>query len=75
MKQEIRTGHQLQSCKDGGSWFSCSAGFYEPAVRLAKKGRLVEAIEEAERLRVEHYGDATGFTFRVVTMTEAITTI
>jgi len=45
---------------------------YRPAVLLAYYGRVVEAIEEAERIRIEHYGSMNGVRFRVVTTTKTI---
>ena len=44
---------------------------YRPAVLLAYYGRVVEAIEEAERIRIEHYGSMNGVRFRVSTATIA----
>jgi len=72
MKQQTETFHVLETKEDGLIWHQPQAGMYRPAVLLAYYGRTIEAIEEAERIRIEHYGSMNGVRFRVVTTTKTI---
>jgi len=74
MKTQTETYHVLEMCGPRDQvWHQPQAGMYRPAVLLAYYGRIVEAIEEAERVRIENYGNMHAVRFRVVTTTKTIT--
>jgi len=74
MRQQSETYHVLEmSGPRNQEWHQPQAGMYRPAVLLAYYGRTVEAIEEAERIHLEKYGNIHGVRFRVVTTIKAIT--
>lgn len=57
-----------------GSWHKPTAGMFRPAELLAYQGRLVEAIECAEKTYIENYGHMRGIEFRTVTKSTTVTT-
>ena len=73
MKQITETYHTLEILEDGKVWCRIESGTYREAFLLAYYGRLSEAIELAERTRIESYGHMHGVRFRVVTTTKTIT--
>jgi hypothetical protein len=74
------THHVLQArteINDRGDWTSWQkpyAGMFRPAELLADQGRLVEAIECAEKTYMVNYGNMAGIEFRVVTKITTVTT-
>lgn len=60
-------------CDPRNVWHKPIEGIYRPAELLAYQGRLVEAIEEAEKIRIREYGEMHGIAFRCVTETKTIT--
>lgn len=55
-------------------WAKPLAGMYRPAELLAYHGKASEAIEAAERITIEHYGNMIGVEFRCVTKTTTVHT-
>ena len=74
MRQLTSTHHTLEIRQDGQIWGRTTAGMYRPAELLAYQGRIIEAIEEAERIRIREHGDMHGISFRVVTAARTVTT-
>ncbi len=75
MKQVTEQHHVLET-KDAPnmSWRNCTIeSMYRPAVLLAYNGRFMEAIEAAQKIRIENYGDMRGVSFRVKTTTTTFT--
>ena len=54
-------------------WNPAEAGMYREAYLMAYHGRLSEAIELAETIRIKEYGDMHGIDFRCVTKTRTVT--
>lgn len=73
MQQISKTEHALQ-IRDGRmlSYRAVQADIYQAAKRLTAHGRLSEALDEAEEIRVREYGDMIGVSFRVVTTTRTV---
>ena len=74
MRQVSETYHTMEiRIRPDLSWQPMTAGMYRPAILLAYQGRLVEAIEKAQRIRIREYGDMDGIAFRCVTKTTTVT--
>ena len=78
MQHFTRTHHVLeqQDQRNGEwcNWHKTTAGMFRPAEMLAYQGRLVEAIEAAETIQIENYGNMHNVRFRVVTKSVTVTT-
>lgn len=73
---EIHTTLEMRRKVAPNSWQSWCKPFdeiFRPAALLAYRGRTTEAIEEAERIQVETYGDMYAVEFRCVTKATTIT--
>ena len=78
MRQYSETYHVLEvremvSEHTFSAWRKVIAGMSRPAELLAHHGRLVEAIELAEKSQLENYGHMDGHEFRCVTTTKTVT--
>ena len=77
MRQYTKTYSTLELREQRGDewtiWFPAQSGMYRPAFLLAYQGRLIEAIEAAQDIRIENYGNMHGVEFRCVTKTTTIT--
>lgn len=73
MRSCTQTHHVLEIRDDRSDWCPPVSGMYRPAVLLAYQGRIVEAIELAETIRIREYGDMHGIAFRVLTTTKTVT--
>lgn len=62
---EIRDSHRQ-------TFVPCNAGMYQRARLLAQNGHAQEALNAAEEIHIEHYGQMHGVTFRVVTKTVTV---
>lgn len=75
--QLTQTYHSLEMRRwrndDWLAWSLTTAGMLQPARTLASQGRLTEAIEAAESIWIENYGNMHGVDFRCVTKTTTIT--
>jgi hypothetical protein len=56
-------------------WHKPCDGMFRPAELLAYQGRLIEAIETAEKVQLEKHGHMLGHQFRCVTRTTTTTTL
>ena len=54
-------------------WSKLQNEMYRPAVMLAFQGRIIEAIEEAERIQIKRHGSMYGVEFRCLTKTATVT--
>jgi hypothetical protein len=77
MLQHVETYHVLETReqRDGEwlSWHPAEAGMYREAYLMAYHGRLNEAIERAETIRLKNYGEMHGIDFRCVTQQRTVT--
>lgn len=75
MRQATETFHVLQVKIDvrDPHWHKPLDDRYRPAELLAYQGRLVEAIEEAQRIHIKKHATMHGVRFRVVTTTRTVT--
>ena len=78
MRQYSETYHVLELRKLVAEdtydvWHKPCAGMFRPAELLAYQGRLIEAIEMAEKIQIENYGHMQGHEFRCVTRTTTVT--
>ena len=73
MRTFTNTEHDLQMRQDGGVWHWCFDDLYSNGQILASQGRLVEAIESAQRVHIDKHGHMFGVEFRCVTKTTTIT--
>lgn len=77
MLQRIETYHILETREQRNGewsiWHPAKAGMYREAYLMAQRGRLNEAIERAEIIRIENYGDMHGIDFRCVTKQRTVT--
>lgn len=77
MLQHIETYHVLETREQRNGewliWHPAEAGMYREAYLMAHHGRLNEAIERAETLRIENYGNMHGIDFRCVTKQRIVT--
>lgn len=77
MQQYSKTEHVLQTRgkldSTWSSWYAPAAGMFQPAKLLAYHGRLTEAIEKAEEIYMENYGNMHGVEFRCLTVTKTVT--
>jgi hypothetical protein len=76
MLQHVETYHVLETReqRDGEwlSWHPAEAGMYREAYLMAYHGRLNEAIERAETIRLKNYGEMHGIDFRCVTQQRTV---
>lgn len=54
-------------------WAKPLAAMFRPAELLAYQGRVTEAIEAAEKIQIQNYGNMLDIEFRCVTKTTTIT--
>ena len=77
MRQYTETYHVLQMREQRNGewtvWHKPIAGIFRQAEELTYQGRLIEAIEEAQRARIENYGNMLGIEFRCITRTVTVT--
>jgi hypothetical protein len=78
MRQYSETYHVLELRKlvaEGlyDTWHRPCDGMFRPAELLAYQGRLIEAIEAAEKIQIEKYGHMLGHEFRCLTKTTTVT--
>ena len=55
------------------AWGPAASDMFRQAKLLAYKGRLIEAIEEAQRIQIEKHGNMFNVEFRCVTKSTTIT--
>ena len=67
MRAFTKTEHELQMRQDGGAWHGCFNDLYSKGQILTDQGRLVEAIESAQRVHIDKHGHMFGVEFRCVT--------
>jgi hypothetical protein len=80
MNQYTETNTTLEMRRKVGEdtwqvWAPPLAEMYRPAMSLAYQGRITEALELAERIQIQNYGNASFVEFRCVTKTTTITAI
>lgn len=75
MRTASKTDHVLEIHDGRNTWRQPMAERYQPAKQLAWQGRIVEALEAAEEIRVREYGEMHGVRFRMITHTETVTTL
>lgn len=77
MRQYSETYHTLETRRKLGDewsvWQRPIESMFRPSVMLAYQGRLVEAIEEAEKIHIQNCGHMRGVEFRCVTKTKTVT--
>lgn len=77
MKQMTETFHTLEArekrCGEWTIWRRAAGCVCRDAELLAYQGRLVEAIEEAQRGYIHEHGHMHGIEFRCVTKSTTIT--
>ena len=78
MRQHVELYHTLEmrrkvNADEWQSWHKPTAGMFRACEVMAYHGRLIEAIEEAERTQIENYGDMHGIEFRCVTKQRTVT--
>lgn len=78
MRQYTETYHTLEmrrkvSSDEWNVWHRPVSWMFQSASLIAFYGRLVEAIEEAERIHIREYGNMHGVEFRCVTKSTTIT--
>ncbi|XZE18790.1 hypothetical protein SH449x_004095 [Pirellulaceae bacterium SH449] len=77
MMQHRETNHTVQTRTNINGvtekWHKPNHPAFHPAQVLAKQGRLIEAIEAAERIELETFGTSGEQEFRVVTEQFTIT--
>lgn len=78
MRHYTKTNHvlemrQLVAPDTYDSWHMPCAEMYRPAQVMAQQGKLIEAIELAEKITIENYGHMCGHEFRCLTRTATVT--
>lgn len=80
MTEQTSTFHNLETREYRNGewliWHSAQADIhteYREAFTLAYQGRLIEALESAERSRIQNHGNMNNCEFRIVTKSTTIT--